>query len=273
MIAGMGAWFAMILMLAMGWRLILRALHPARPGWRLLMMLQAQAWVGRYLPAKAGLLIGKSVGSHALTMRSGLVASSVVIEQLAFLSLGALLTAVALLAQGNKIGVLHSSLDVELVVGVLVPLLCLGAALGLVLLNGLVSRTAQVRVAFAQRLKLLFTILLVYSIANALPGFGMYVLANDLGFFADVSLVQWIGVAAFVNIAGMLVVFAPAGLGARELVLGFCLIEHGTREEIIVFVAGFRMLTIVADLAFYGCWGKLWFAGVSGRGASPQKLE
>jgi hypothetical protein len=261
MLAAMASWFGMILVLTAGWTLILRTLHPARPRLRLLLMLQAQAWVGRYLPAKAGLLIGKSVGARELTMAPGLVASSVLIEQLAFLSLGALLSAVVLLWHGARIAELNSSLDPALVLSVLAPLLALGAALGLVMLHALWARSTLLGRSALQQFGSWPPLLVVYTIANALPGLGMYILAGDLALFVDVSLLQWVGIAAFVNIAGMLVLFAPAGLGARELVLGICLTEHGSAEEVVLFVAGFRLLTILADALFYACWGKLGLAG------------
>ncbi len=262
LLGGMAAWFGMILVLALGWSLILRVLHPARPHLRLLLMLQAQAWIGRYLPAKAGLLIGKSVGARELTMRPGLVASSVLIEQLAFLSFGALVTGLVVLAQADHIGALHSALDPTLARQVVVPLLLFSAALGLVLLNALCSRSAMVKVTWIKRLAWLPLLASIYVIANTLPGLGMYILATDMGLFPGISLAEWIAVAALVNIAGMLVLFAPAGLGARELVLGFLLVEHGSSSQIILFVAGFRMLTIVADLLFYAVWGRFGFVGM-----------
>ena len=66
----------------------------------------------------------------------------------------------------------------------------------------------------------------------------------------QLGLVGVIGALALANVSGILALFAPAGLGVRELVLAFILAVGGDYESALVVAVFVRVLTLLADVMF-----------------------
>ncbi|MCB1635245.1 MAG: hypothetical protein KDI51_11695 [Xanthomonadales bacterium] len=255
LVATMSMWVLMVLLLAAAWGMLLRCLgaKSARPF--LIVDIHAHSWLGRYLPAKAGLLLGKTLRSRELALSVGVVARSVLIEQLMFLAVGAVMASAYLWfspagQQFLRWGAVDATQFGPIIIG----------ALGVFLLVAslaILRRTAGGSMpAFPIAC---ITILLVLS--HSASGMAMYFLASGLGLAIDVTLLQWVGLSSLVNISGSAAMIAPAGLGVREAVMGVALSANESSASLIIYLMLFRLLTMVVDASYLGACLTIKFLG------------
>lgn len=245
----MAAWMLMAGVLGAWWTLFLRwrfAVHLPVRDW---LPVQALAWGGRYLPGKLGLFAGKL----ALVDRPGLggrrLAYSVFWEQLAFV-LSALVAAALFLA-GPVAGsheVLVAHWDwLRFVAG-------MAGVAAFLSMDAVFKRFFPEPLEPAQGLGLgkRFGLLLIYLLPHLLVGMAAYpLLCALIPEAAPLGIPGTIGLLALANLAGILAVFAPAGMGVREAVLGFGLLAFAPLPVALAFSAVLRLLTLLADVAFF----------------------
>lgn len=242
----MVSWIAMVFWLGMLWKAWLSGAEGARLTAREWFPVQAIAWAGRYLPGKAGLLMGKLAMARDRRLGLRALSLSVFVEQLSFVASGAcvflilfnpnLLADWPWLPPGVVAGwFLWCPVGLLLVVG--------GYAIAVAMLARMLS-CGPARVKSAKALALL--------VPHALPhfavGFGFFTLATAIfPELAGVGAAHMIAALAIAHVAGVLAVFAPAGIGVRELVLAGSLGGILSMEDALLLAALLRVLTLIAD--------------------------
>jgi hypothetical protein len=240
-------WLSMVLCLGALWSQALRLLGGARLPLRVLIAAQGAAWAGRYLPGKFGLLAGKL----ALAERPGLgvrrIGASVLFEQIAFIAAGALVAVLCL----DPVQVL-ARYGLAAPVGSLAirGVGLLAATLVLYLAAHLARRATDP----GQRGGRWSLVLLGggYVLPHLLCGAGLYALQATSTAFGTADFLLAAGALALANVAGVLAVFAPAGLGVREAVLAASLPLDGGLATGIALAATIRVLCTLGDLLVVG---------------------
>lgn len=252
--AFIAAWGGMAFLLGWWWALLLRwqfgVAMPARE-W---LPVQAMAWGGRYLPGKLGLFAGKLgvLGQRGLDIRR--ITYSVIWEQVAFVLAGAVVAALFVSDAIPAVPVFLSRYwDVARVAAVVMYPVVL-FALSRYLRKKLDAQAAWIGMGVG-RGSLLFGL---YLLPHVVVGLGTYPLllasvpsAAGLGWFG------WVGLLALANVAGIVAIFAPAGIGVREAVLGLGLSAFVPLPAALAFAAVLRLLSLVADGAFFVLAGGL----------------
>lgn len=239
-------WMAMATMLGWAWARIVRASLGLRLPPVEWLPIQAAAWAGRYLPGKLGLLAGKL----PLAERAGVgwrqVTYSVLFEQVAFVATGAALFLVLPWpAMASEWVQQHAP-------GLGASQVRWGIAVALLLALAVAMRLAGRRMGVAQRLDArFFAIVCCYAVAHGLAGLGLFgLLRAEYPAAHELTLGLSIALLALANVAGILAVFAPAGLGVREAVIVAGTSAYIPLTDAIALAAALRVLSIIADGVF-----------------------
>lgn len=238
-------WALMAAVLGFAWSRVVRSqlgLTLRAPEW---LRLQAAAWLGRYLPGKIGLFAGKLglVERHRVPLSS--LGFTVVYEQVAFVAAG---VALALCTPGVLFGsdVWNEAWDAMSFVRFAAAICACVAVLPVMRLVGRLLRVP--RLAGPQHA---WRLPFWYVAAHAVAGTGLYLcLAGRPDISGSPSLLYAVGLLAAANVAGIVAVFAPAGLGVREAVLVAGLTPWLTLDAAVVTATMLRVLSVLADLLF-----------------------
>lgn len=235
------AWALMASSLGVLWAVGLRMIAGCRLGLLETLQVQGGAWAGRYLPGKVGLLAGKLVLADRRGLDARTLAASVIFEQLAFIAAGVAVAAACLDP---------TLLDRWLGPGALAPVAGPGfraVAVAMAIALAIAAAWVAIRTAGAGRVAALAPVALLYLLPHAVCGLGLAALSKAGGL--EVSLVDAVGAMALANVAGVLAVFAPAGLGVREAVL-VAVLPAQDPAAIVAFVAMVRILATLGDALF-----------------------
>ncbi|MEG3192753.1 hypothetical protein [Lysobacter sp. D1-1-M9] len=254
------AWLVMACLLGRLWVLWLQWRFDVELSAREWLPLQALAWAGRYLPGKVGLLAGKLSLAQDPRLGWKAVSQSVLVEQLAFVFAGAALGAVLLATSA-----LHALLWLPswIVVHWEWLRLATGAGLGLgfVLAVALIERVSASAMPNrpAEYLRVA-ALLMLYTLPHVLIGAAFFQLLPAFsGAAASIGLLHAIAVLALAHVAGALAIFAPAGLGVRELVLATGLVSATVPvDQSLLIAAVLRLLTLIADGALLAGLASHW---------------
>ena len=269
--AFIAAWCVMVVMLGWLWRLWVEWRYGVTLRAAEWLHAQAMAWSGRYLPGKLGLMLGKlAVARDRLGWRK--VGQSVLVEQMAFVAAG-IFTAVLLMPSY----MVESIDELPRWVGSGWPIFRLLIAagtvcafiLGLRLLDWITTGETD-EVGTQPGLRRCVALLGLYVAPHALVGIAFHalVLATSSGAVAP-SVAHCIAILALAHVAGIVAIFAPAGLGVRELVLAAGLSPFMGFQEALLIAAALRLLTVVADSFVAGSIAAPWVA--ARRAVPPNK--
>ena len=269
--AFIAAWCVMVVMLGWLWRLWVEWRYGVTLRAAEWLHAQAMAWSGRYLPGKLGLMLGKlAVARDRLGWRK--VGQSVLVEQMAFVAAG-IFTAVLLMPSY----MVESIDELPRWVGSGWPIFRLLIAagtvcafiLGLRLLDWITTGETD-EVGTQPGLRRCVALLGLYVAPHALVGIAFHalVLATSSGAVAP-SVAHCIAILALAHVAGIVAIFAPAGLGVRELVLAAGLSPFMGFQEALLIAAALRLLTVVADSFVAGSIAATWVA--ARRAVPPNK--
>ena len=93
---------------------------------------------------------------------------------------------------------------------------------------------------------------MIYLVPHLVVGIGSYpLLCALIPEAAPLGATGMIGLLALANMAGILAIFAPAGMGVREAVFGLGLISFAPLPSVLAFAAVLRLLTLMADAVFF----------------------
>lgn len=222
--------------------------------------IQAVAWAGRYLPGKIGLMAGKLVLLERPGLSVKLLAFSVLFEQFAFVAAGCVLA----LVWGPSLEVFPVQ-GLELVDSVWWRwgLAAVSVVVFFPLVHVLAARMRVIRRPGMWQALGLFG---CYLFAHAVAGLGLYYVLGAVLPGPAPSLPYAVGLLAAANVAGIAAVFAPAGIGVRELVLALGLSPFLPVDEALALSAILRVLTVIADLTFAATGGIRFLSNSGGRG-------
>lgn len=236
-------WLLMAASLGFGWALVVRHRFGLVLSARGIVELQSAAWSGRYLPGKLGLLAGRFtlVAKGQLSFRQ--LACSVMVENALCLGAGVLL--ILLVSPpwiADALGDLVKSWARwvfeyrfwSLVVWTLIVLLVLR-----VLARWFGSRQHSI----SDALLLVFYVLPHVAVGTGFHFFVLRVVEHP----EAVTVAFSIGLLTAAHVAGMLAVFAPAGLGIREAVIALGLSPMMAPAEALAVAAVLRVTTLLAD--------------------------
>lgn len=234
-LASVAGWLLMVVLLGQGWSISFTAWSGISLGIRQWAPMQASAWAGRYLPGKVGLLAGKMRACEQGASWKH-VTASVISEQLAFVATGVALTAWALPLLPPQVAAI-----VHIPRGLISVMLLL--PLALLLIPTLLTLPALPE-SRSWGIKLASWSLLGHLAA----GLGFHaLLLNTLP--APLPLMVSIGLLAAAHTAGVLAIFAPAGLGVREAVIASALAPMVGWPQAVAITALQRTLVIICDAA------------------------
>jgi glycosyltransferase 2 family protein len=240
-------WAAMAWVLGFAWVLVVHAHLGLRLSARDWLPLQALAWLGRYLPGKIGLLTGKLglMTSHSVSMRA--LGFTVLYEQFAFVATG-LALAVCMPATALGLGgALAQAWD-----GALFWRIPSAVLIGACIVPGMRVLRALAGLKGPAAIRQEWPVPLLYLIAHASAGAGLFACLRSLPGIDEtgLSMAYVVGLLAAANVAGILAVFAPAGLGVREGVLVAGLAPWLPIPEAVIVAALLRVLSVLGDLGF-----------------------
>jgi len=255
------SWAALPIGLALLWRWQLICVSGIRIPLSSAFRVQGLAWAGRYLPGKAGLWIAKVAVARSQGIAASRLTATVLAEQLLFLLAGTIVGALTL-CWSDVPGTLWAFLGdaVDLHSGRLLLAVVLGAAAMLGV--AAIFLSAGARKIVRARLQWVFDqlpapfqslqLLIAHGLLHIIVGIGLFVLLQQLlpESASALGLVGIVGALAISNVAGIAAVFAPAGLGVRELVLAGLLAINGNFEAALAAAVLVRAITLIADAAF-----------------------
>ncbi len=231
---------------AMAWHALLETMAKRAVAYRPLFEIYMLGQLARYTPGKVGLPLVRLAGATRLGLSPLLLGSSVGIEVLSWLSVGACTGLVALTLCGGDTSWLRAQL------GETTPLVLLVAVLGLLALNRIDRRWLPE--ALRRRLRLdgagplLPTRVLGYQLASWLGWLLTGVLlVVGVGGGLGLGLAQS-GMFALAPIAGFLFLVAPGGLGVREAILSLALTPYLGPTRALAAALLARGTSIAADL-------------------------
>jgi hypothetical protein len=250
------AWVLLPLGLGALWWSVIWLCHETRLPWRVLLRIQALAWGGRYLPGKAGLWLAKLslAGRYQLDWRK--LGHSLVIEQGGFVLGGAIVASLLMPwdrviieverhFESSRFGTDSALFVNAFAFSLSVAFLCVFAAL-------IWFAGRSFKIGTRIRIRYWLALICGYCLLHVILGLALYPVMS----FAFPDGVQVLGVSgvisalAFANIAGVVVLFAPAGLGVREGGLALVLALVIDYPQALAFAAFLRLVTFVADTVF-----------------------
>ncbi len=245
---------ALTVSLGLLWMHVLQRLSPQPLPRKAVLYVHLVAWLGRYTPGKLGLFLGKALLGGKLVGDGRAAAASVVYENILFIASGMVLAAATVGLPGLRDGGSDWLTEAALVLAVLAGLIAAPRCAFWVL--------NRARRWFPARLKALaweatldereLAVLCVfYCVPHVCAGLGFYALVCLLAPGSGVGWVAAIGVLTAAHLAGILAVFAPAGLGVREAALGALLLAYMPPETAVSLAVLARLTSLVADLAVF----------------------
>ncbi|WP_111265669.1 lysylphosphatidylglycerol synthase domain-containing protein [Marilutibacter maris] len=242
------AWCGMVILLGALWRLWLDWRYGVRLPASEWMPAQVLAWAGRYLPGKFGLLLGKLVIARREHLSWREVGASVLVEQLAYVSSG-IVVGIALLPEA-AVGSLTS----------LPPLIAYHWDMLRILLVAVVAaafpvsvrvidhmhRPAGSKVKPAAGLISTLGLLALYVLPHVLIGSAFWLILCEISDL-PVPIGQAVAVLALAHVAGILALFAPAGIGVREAVIAGGLAGLISFPQALLLAVALRLLTLLGD--------------------------
>jgi len=251
-------WSFFPLGLAALWRWTLTFFAGTRLAVSTTLMAQGLAWAGRYMPGKAGLLLGKLAIVKEVSATWRELSFSVLAEQMLYVLAGFAVVALLLPLDAHMLQAAAITGMVDKALELAAEWLWRGIAFGGVLLAAWVALMTAARMLSISPLHgLMPQWLLVFGshvLLQLMVGAALYPLVVQMLPLAAGAL-GVTGVAAvfaLANCAGILAIVAPAGLGVREAVLAVCLSHEVGFDAALQVAVWVRVLTLVADAAFAG---------------------
>lgn len=232
-------WILMVLLLGRGWATSLHAWSGTQLSTHQWLPMQLAAWSGRYLPGKLGLVAGKlQACEHGVSWKT--VTTSVLCEQGAFIASGATLSILALpywiaLAPESMQTTSQSHSTIFIVLA-MTPVI-MGGLFGM-----LTTRKGLTSAGSSWSIRLLGWSFL----AHVSAGTGFHFFLRGL-LDSPPTWLESIGLLAAAHTAGILAVFAPAGLGVREIVIATALAPQLGWPQAFAVSALQRGLVVLMD--------------------------
>jgi uncharacterized membrane protein YbhN (UPF0104 family) len=218
-----------------------------------LIYVYAKSWLGRYIPGTAPWILGKIYFASKHGIAKSKLAVSSLLEGALQVSV-VMIVAFAILIFDPRLNVINSAIKL-LMIGVLVACIL---AIWPPIFNRLISlahrliRKKKIDAADLASSKTVLSGALLYVVGALLSGTALFFIAKavypDLGYD---NLLFVIGVSNLAGALGMLVIFAPSGIGVREgILLSLLSIVMPTEFALLVTVTS-RLWDVALDGIFF----------------------
>ncbi|MCK4694331.1 MAG: flippase-like domain-containing protein, partial [Candidatus Cloacimonetes bacterium] len=232
------------------WNLLLRDLNYKKLSFHEGFKIQAQAWFGKYLPGKAGVIgiklyIGKEKGIDSTTIGISTIYENV-FQIIAAFSVSVPILFYYSLKELGENPFLYQILPLLLIVGLLIfihpRVFFYFTNLGL----RLIKKQPISKKYFITSGQIVKYVIL-YSIGMITTGIAFFLFIRSITPLSIEYLIPTIGIFNFAGIIGLLAIFVPAGLGVREGII-VLLLQAYMPLEIVIFISILsRLWTTVAD--------------------------
>lgn len=245
---------ALTLSLGLLWMHVLQRLSPQPLPRAAALYVHLLAWLGRYTPGKLGLFLGKALLGAKLVDDGRAATASVVYENILFIASGLVLAAATVGLPGLRGGdygwAAQGALVLALLGGLIVAPRCAFWALNR-MRRWFPARLASLVWEATLAERELAVLCVFYCVPHVCAGLGFYALVCLLAPDSGMGWVAAVGVLTAAHLAGILAVFAPAGLGVREAALGAMLLAYMPPETAVSLAVLARLTSLVADLAVF----------------------
>ncbi|WP_148664979.1 hypothetical protein [Sulfuricaulis limicola] len=238
----------LVVLMALLWRWLLELLVKKKPSLKAVLKIQILSWLGRYMPGKVGMLLGKVLLGKEIGLPGAALASSVLYEHLLFISSG---FSIVLLTLGSSVVAKLISIDISVMQVILLVGVILISAPYLIktafyLLEKIMTPGdhKDIAVLSLQNTGLMF---LGYHLAHISAGAGFFLLLHTLIPGIGITALSAVGIITAAHLAGILAFFAPAGLGVRESVMTWLLLPYMSLDNALSISILTRAWSTVAD--------------------------
>ncbi len=232
------------------WNLLLHDLNCRKLSFNDSFKIQVQAWFGRYLPGKLGIVgikffLGKQKGIDDATNGISVVYENVFQIASAFLVSVPILLFYSFKQLGENT-FLYLVVPISLVVGLYI--LIHPRVFFLIVNTGLrLFKKQVISKDYFLRTGQILKYLIFYSLVVVLNGVAFFIFVQSVTTLSLDCLIPLIGIFNFAGIIGMLAIFTPAGLGIREGVIVFFLQAYFPLEIGIFISVISRLWATIAD--------------------------
>lgn len=209
-----------VLWIGVLWRWLIDTFSGKRLPWSVVIYIQIMSWMGRYLPGKIGLVIGKMLLGMRYSISKSALLGSTLYEQAYLISSGISVVLISLgIEQIHRISPVYLSQALAYIL-VIVILLGIPASIRLFLFwfggtKKISAGVEQITIPYWRSVALFIW----YHLCHLIAGVGFYFLIKSLVPNMDIGVLTAIGIITAAHVAGILAIFAPAGIGVREAVL------------------------------------------------------
>lgn len=233
------------------WNLLLRDLNFKQLSFIDSFNIQVQAWFGKYIPGKVGIIGIKFYLGQEKGIDNTTVGISVIYENI-FQIVSAFLVSIPILFYYSfkELGdnpLLYQILPLLFIIGLFVfihpRVFFYFANLGLRLF-----KKQPISADFFLSISQIIKYVTLYSLGIVLNGIAFFLFINSITSVSFEFLIPIIGIYNFAGIIGMLAVFVPAGLGVREGII-VLLLQAYMPLEIVIFISILsRLWVTITDL-------------------------
>lgn len=248
LLASMLGMVGLVVLMALLWRWLLDLLAKKKLPLKAVLKIQILSWLGRYMPGKVGMFLGKILLGKEIGLSGSVLASSVLYEHLLFISSG---FSIVLLTLGSSVVAKLISVDVSLMQLILLIGIILASAPYLIktafyLLEKIMTPGDHkvIAVLSVRNTGLMF---LGYHLAHLSAGAGFFLLLHTLVPDIGIPALSAVGIITAAHLAGILAFFAPAGLGVRESVMTWLLLPYMELDSALSISILTRVWSTVAD--------------------------
>ncbi len=248
-LVSIGLFWVFMMLGAVNWYLLMRFVGEPVPFSRALRV-WAFSYLGRYIPGKVGILASRLFQHAGDRTRQKRVASAFALEVVIGLlaSLMVFVTTAGELVAGRGV-----QLQLLIALGIAFGLIALHPRVMEKGLNLLLKRMNRPAINLPLRSTHVAVLLILSLVKWAFLGLAFLTLARSFWPLGFEHYLHVVGAYSFGSIAGLLVVFAPSGLGVTEgiVVLALKNLMPGAMAVIIAVAA--RVWKVVSELVFVGC--------------------
>ncbi len=236
------------------WYFIIKQFTNKTPDVLSLYGIYGKSWLGRYVPGKIGWILGRIIYGKKLGISNKMLTISSVIEILiTILVLGVFaIPAFVLLSTKVITSILprnFSIVSIAIILILLFDVICnrdkLFIKKYLKILSQLKNKLKSIN--YKHIYYAIFSIL-ISSIISFIPFFLIISFFLDLGHIPLWFIYSLYFLSSFL---GITLIIAPAGVGVREFVIYFGLLQYSVNSDLITILVYYRLILLISDLLFF----------------------
>lgn len=236
-----------VLIIPLSWFFLLKAISRGRIGLIKTVVIYSKAWLGRYIPGKVGWIAGRVLYANQIGIGKKVSALTSLIDI-------ALITTIQfILAIPSIIIIIYNKFSIdELRFPLLVFFLIIIPSAYFLIKMTVASHKYKLIMSRSISLQIGITkaslAILTSTILSFIPF--LIIMNSTLGLYS-VNITYLFSLFYLSNVIGLITVIAPAGLGAKEFILGLGLSHLVPLELVISLLLYHRAILVSSDVIFY----------------------